>query len=316
MPPLTSPLFRNATGLPRSDFGIFTVLTFFSTSARLTLPSAQDFEIAIASAWTATHDGAPKLIVLPNRRVNAATIDLSAGTLVTSRLNDETNAPGNLNCDESNVPSVPMNLPRKPAAFSCSLKSCAFDATCVANMTPFAPSATAFCASEVKSVWVAGCDCRSTLTPAFRKSELASEISGTEYASAESTVMTVLPFLMPCFFIRNFTSTAAWKLSFGTTRKKCPAIPFPSAELATVRLARVAEPETKAKPAFERIGPPATFSWLPEKPLTPISDESDLYFVATVAATCGLSCVSSSTVVRWTRFIPFGTPGMAFFPFQ
>src|SRR5437588_10269919 len=164
-------------------------------------------------------------------------------------------------------------------------------------MTPFAPSATALPASDVKSVCDAGCDCRSTLTPALRKSDDARVISGTEYASAESTVMTVLPFLMPSFFSMNLTSTAAWKLSFGTTRKKCPLMPLPSGADGTVRLERVAEPETNAKPALDRIGPPATFSWLPEKPLTPSSDESDLYLVATVAATCGLSCVSSSTVV-------------------
>src|SRR6266567_4304961 len=122
MPPLTSPFFRNATGFPSSDLDILTVRMFFNTSARLTLPSAQDFEIDIASAWTATHDGTPKLIVLPNRRVNSATIGLSALIFVTSRLNDEMYAPGSLNCDESNVPSVPTNLPLYPAAFSCSLK--------------------------------------------------------------------------------------------------------------------------------------------------------------------------------------------------
>src|SRR5256885_4301538 len=129
MPPFTSPFARNPTGFPSSDFAIFTDRMFLRTSARDTLPSAHDFEIDIASAWTATHDGTPKLIVLPNLRVKSATIGLSALILVTSRLNDETYAPGNLNCDESNVPSVPTIFPRKPAACSCSLKSWAFDAT-------------------------------------------------------------------------------------------------------------------------------------------------------------------------------------------
>src|SRR2546422_2721096 len=129
MPPFTSPFGRNATGFPSRDFGIETDLMFLSTSARLTLPSAQDFEIDIAIACTATHEGTPKLIVLRNLRVKALTIGLSALIFVTSRLNDEMYAPGNLNCDESNVPSVPTNLPLKPAAFSCWLRSWAFDAT-------------------------------------------------------------------------------------------------------------------------------------------------------------------------------------------
>jgi len=80
---------------------------------------------------------------------------------------------------------------------------------------------------------------------------------------------------MPSFLIRNVTSTAAWKLSFGTTRKKWPLSPFPSAEVGTVRLERVAEPDTNANPALLRIGPPATFSWLPENPFTARSDEFD-----------------------------------------
>src|SRR5438132_3035674 len=111
MPPFTSPFARNATGLPSNDFAMVTDLMFLSTSARLILPSAQDFEIDIAIAWTATHEGTPKLMVLPNLRVKSATIGLSALIFVTSRLNDEMYAPGNLNWDESNVPSVPMNLP-------------------------------------------------------------------------------------------------------------------------------------------------------------------------------------------------------------
>src|SRR2546427_13039877 len=123
MPPLTSPFLRNETGLPSNECPMVTDFMFLSTSARVTLPSAQDFEIDMAIACTATHDGTPKLIVLPNLRVKAATIGLSALIFVTSRLNDEMYAPGNLNCDESNVPSVPTNLPLKPAAFSCWLRS-------------------------------------------------------------------------------------------------------------------------------------------------------------------------------------------------
>src|SRR2546423_8391802 len=111
-------------------------------------------------------------------------------------------------------------------------------------------------------------------------------MSGTEYASAESRVITVSPLLMPSFFSRNLTSTAAWKLSFGTTRKKWPLRPLPSGELATVKLERVAEPDTNAYPARVSTGPPATFSWLPENPFTPRSEEFDAYLVATVAATC------------------------------
>ena len=53
-----------------------------------------------------------------------------------------------------------MNSPVYPFAFSCWKKSWAFEATCLANTTTFAFCATAWLASDVKSVCAAGCDWR------------------------------------------------------------------------------------------------------------------------------------------------------------
>ena len=110
-----------------------------------------------------------------------------------SRLNDEMYAPGTLKFDESYVPSVPMKAPVYPRALSCWKNSCAFDATCDPKNTTFTRCATALLASDVKSVWVAGWDCRSTSTLAARSSAAARLASGTEYASAWSTTITVSP---------------------------------------------------------------------------------------------------------------------------
>ena len=81
------------------------------TSPRLVLPSAQEAEIPIAIACTATNDGAPNEIVCPYFFVNCATNGFAIGTSLMSRLNDEMYAPGDVNCDESNAPSVARNSP-------------------------------------------------------------------------------------------------------------------------------------------------------------------------------------------------------------
>src|SRR5437588_9587954 len=94
--------------------------------------------------------------------------------------NDEMYAPGTVNFVESNVPSVDIHLPLKPFDFSVCRNSWALDATWPARTTAAACSETAFCASDVKSVWVAGWDSRSTFTHAFCSTEVISEISGTE----------------------------------------------------------------------------------------------------------------------------------------
>ena len=63
----------------------------------------------------------------------------------------------------------------------------------------------------------------------------------------------------------------------------------------------MAEPDTKARPAFLRIGAAAVTSWLPAGPITPTMLEFDANDCATVEAIAGLSCVSP-----WTMLILIG----------
>jgi hypothetical protein len=86
--------------------------------------------------------------------------------------------------------------------------------------------------------------------------------------------------------------------------------------VGSVRLARVADPETNATPPRLRMGPPETFSWLPEKPLTASTFLLARSCTATVAASCESSCVSASIVFSLVRLNPAGTPGIALPPFQ
>ncbi len=115
----------------------------------------------------------------------------------------------------------------------------------------------------------------------------------------------------------NVTSVPAWTLSCGTTRRKNPFLrTLPSGVLGSVRLARVAEPETNAMPPRRRIGPPATFSWLPENALAASTFLFERSCTATVAATWGFSCVSASIALIFVRLKPRGTPGIALPAFQ
>src|SRR5262249_23601908 len=98
-----------------------------------------------------------------------------------------------------------------------------------------------------------------------------------------------------------------------TTRRKKPVFStLPSGVDGSVRLARVAEPDTIAMPPRRRIGPATTFSWLPEKPLSASTSLFDRICTAAVAANCASSCVSSSIAFTFVRFMLAGTPGIAF----
>src|SRR5919201_5703526 len=96
---------------PMRDFGKFVLLILLRSSARVILPSRHDFEIATASTCAATQLGAPNGVVSPNFRLNAATIDLTAGSDLTSGAKNDTYAPVKVNDVESNTPSVPRMWP-------------------------------------------------------------------------------------------------------------------------------------------------------------------------------------------------------------
>ena len=67
----------------------------------------------------------------------------------------------------------------------------------------------------------------------------------------------------------------------------------------------VAEPETKARPAFFRIGAAAETSWLPAGPITPRMLEFDANDCETVEASDGVSWVSPWTMLILTGWVLF-----------
>src|SRR5436305_15174982 len=105
------------------------VLSVRSTSARLVLPCAHDFEIASAIIWAATKLGAPNGVVLPYRFVKVPTNGFAILSAYTSGPKNEMYAPGNLKLVSSRLPSVAKKMPLYPAPLSCSAKCWGSDAT-------------------------------------------------------------------------------------------------------------------------------------------------------------------------------------------
>ena len=91
-----SPSLSNAIGLPRIEFEIFTFVMSFSTSARLVLPSAHEFEMAIAIISRAVKVGGPNPSVCPYSLVKVARYGFATGTALTSAPKYDKYAPGNL----------------------------------------------------------------------------------------------------------------------------------------------------------------------------------------------------------------------------
>src|SRR2546421_12059111 len=72
-------------------------------------------------------------------------------------------------------------------------------------------------------------------------------------------------------------------------RRNVGRVPF-------VRLSLVADAATYPSPAFLKIGPAASTSWLAPGPMTPRIDESDANFCETVDVTAGSNFVSPSVI--------------------
>src|SRR5439155_20411428 len=106
-----SPLLSKAIGIPRIEFEIFTFGSSFRTSARLVLPSLQEFETAMASISMAVNVGGPNPSVFPYSLVNLARYGFATGILFTSAPKYEKYAPGNLKFEGSKLPSAPTKRP-------------------------------------------------------------------------------------------------------------------------------------------------------------------------------------------------------------